>query len=197
MYLPPDAGHIEIITGCMFSGKTEELVRRLRRATFAKQKVVAFKPRIDTRYDAERLASHSGTTLDAIPVDNVADIWDLAVDARVVGIDEVQFFSEDIVEVVQRLADRGKRVIISGLDLDYRGVPFGPLPTLMAVAEYPTKLQAVCTICGYAASRSQRIADSNAQVLVGGATSYEARCRKHWSPQPAFSADKRMHEMED
>jgi len=181
----------------MFSGKTDELVRRLRRAQIAKLKVVVFKPHIDDRHRADVITSHSGSSLTAVAVETVADIWDQSKDAQVVGIDEVQFFPNDLVEVIQNLARAGKRVICSGLDMDYRGSPFGPVPELLAVCEYPTKLQAVCTTCGAPASMSQRISDSTEKVMVGGASAYEARCRKHWSPQPVFAMDNHMDRMED
>lgn len=193
---PRETGWIEAITGCMFSGKTEELTRRVRRATYAKQAIKVFKPVIDTRYSKTEVASHIGTRLEAIPVESVADIWDQAADAQVVAIDEAQFFDSDLIDVIQHLADAGKRVIVAGLDLDYRGIPFGPIPHLLAVAEYPTKLHAVCMVCGAPANRSQRIVDSQDQVLVGAASAYEARCRKCWSPEPVFTRRENRDEME-
>lgn len=190
-------GHVEAIAGCMFSGKTEELIRRLNRAIIGRQKVVAFKPIIDNRFAPEKIASHAGLTLEAIPVNSSHEIYDLAKDADVVGIDEVQFFDADVIEVIQALANDGKRIICAMLDMDYRGVPFGPVPVLLAVSEKVDKLHAVCVTCGTAATRSQRIAASDEQVLVGGEGVYQARCRQHWSPQPVFSADQRMDQLED
>ena len=188
------SGWVEVIAGGMFSGKTEELIRRLRRSTYANQTVISIKPAVDNR--SEGLASHSGHVLDAVEVANAEAIRVLAKDAQVVGIDEAQFL-EDLEEVVQDLANAGKRVIVAGLDMDYRGIPFGPIPALMATAEMVDKLHAVCVCCGAAASRSQRIADSDNQVLIGAKGVYEARCRAHWSPQPVFSSDRRMDDMED
>jgi thymidine kinase len=177
-------GSVEVITGSMFSGKTEELIRRVKRARFARQAVQAFKPRIDDRYDAEKIVSHaaaeegSAKVLAAVAVANSASIEArVEDDTQIVAIDEAQFFDRDIVEVVQRLADRGFRVIIAGLDQDYLGRPFHPMPELMAIAEHVTKVHAVCTVCGGEASRSQRLIEERGTVLVGGSESYEARCR--------------------
>lgn len=189
-------GCVEVIAGSMFSGKTEELIRRLRRAIIGRQLVVAFKPVIDDRYHAEDLMTHDGLTLTARPVKDVAEIARLGSDADVVGLDEAQFFEDDIVDVVQGLAKAGKRVIIAGLDMDFRGVPFGAMPQLLAVAERLDKLQAVCTVCGGSATRSQRVVASHEKVVVGGTAVYEARCRKHWNPRPVFSTDRRMEERE-
>lgn len=194
--LPKSAGWVEIIAGCMFSGKTEELQRRIRRARIAKQKVVIFKPKIDNRYSEEKVSAHTGYTLDAIPVESAAEIWDRSADADVVAVDEVQFFDTSLIEITQRLADDGKRVILAGLDLDYKGVPFGPIPHLLAVAEYPSKLFAVCVCCGSRATRSQRIVDSQEQILIGAASAYEARCRRCWSPEPVFTRQDAVGQME-
>ena len=163
----------------MFSGKTEELLRRVKRAQIARQKVQVFKPAIDNRYSAEHVQSHDSNKVLSRPVDKAQDILSLVDDnTRVVGIDEVQFFDESVVEVAQKLAYRGIRVICAGLDLDFRGQPFGPMPKLLAVAEEVTKLSAVCVVCGAPASRSQRIAGSaDSQVAVGARDMYEARCR--------------------
>jgi thymidine kinase len=181
---PVNTGWIEVIAGCMFSGKTEELIRRLRRAKIAKQNVKVFKPKIDNRYSASEIVSHSEQSLPSIIVENPFDILDLAEDAQVVGIDEAQFFSNDLVDVVNKLADQGKRVIISGLDQDFKGVPFEPMPQLLAVAEYITKTLAICVNCGNPADRTQRKVVSSERVLVGAADSYEARCRKcHYIPE--------------
>ncbi len=172
-------GCIEVVCGSMFSGKTEELLRRVKRARLARQRVQLFKPRVDNRYDAVKVVSHEGANADALPVGSAEELERCVTnDSAVVGIDEVQFFDAPIVEVVERLANRGMRVIVAGLDQDYRGVPFGPMPALMAIAEYVTKLHAVCAACGGEASRSQRLVASEGQLFVGGAAAYEARCRR-------------------
>lgn len=189
------SGWVEVLCGSMFSGKTEELIRRLKRAQIARQRVQIFKPRLDDRFATNRVTSHSKHELEATPLDHIEQIFEQLSDhTRVVGIDEAQFFSDAIVPVVQRLADRGLRVVIAGLDLDYRGVPFGPMPALMAIAESVVKMAAVCTVCGGPACRSQRLVGSpepatadekpsdpsghGNPVLVGGAEWYEARCRR-------------------
>lgn len=188
---PNSSGWIEVICGGMFAGKTEELIRRVRIVHYAKQNAVAIKPSIDDRFHGMNLASHSGNQYTGLAVSKASDIIPLLqaspIAFDVVGIDEAQFFGEDLVDVCQTLANEGKRVIVAGLDTDYRGVPFGPIPYLMATAEFVTKVHAVCTVCGSMASRSQRIVDSQEQVVVGGASAYEARCRKHWHPEPIFS----------
>ena len=189
---PQGVGWIEVITGCMFSGKTEELIGRLRRAQFARQPVVVFKPRIDVRYALDSVGSHSGHRMRSIQVDRSAEIPGQVGDAMVVAIDEAQFFDPGLVEVVDGLANAGKRVIVAGLDLDYRGVPFEPIPHLMAIAEYVTKKLAICVVCGNPADRSQRIVDLGGQVLVGESESYEARCRLHWSPQRFDAVQERL-----
>jgi thymidine kinase len=178
-------GHIELICGSMFSGKTEELIRRLRRAVIARQKVEVFKPRIDDRYHTARVTSHNGLDFEARPVDCAADIVALlAPDTTVVAIDEVQFFDDDVVELCETLADGGRRVICAGLDTDFRGVPFGPIPDLLARAEHVDKLHAICVVCGEEASRTQRLiggmpaAYDDPVVLVGADEVYEARCRQ-------------------
>ena len=172
-------GIIEVVCGSMFSGKTEELMRRLKRAQYAKQKIQVFKPVIDQRYSTDHVQSHDANKILSIPVKTAKEILDRVDDnTRVVGIDEAQFFDSYIVEVAQKLAYRGTRVICAGLDQDYRGQPFGPMPALMSVAEYVTKLHAVCTICGGEASRSQRLLAQEEQLFVGGAAAYEARCRQ-------------------
>lgn len=172
-------GCIEVVCGSMFSGKTEELIRRVKRATYARQPVQLFKPRVDNRYDDVKVVTHEGLGHDAVPVSDARELlslvdWDRT---RIVGIDEVQFFSDDVVQACEELADRGIRVIVAGLDQDYLGKPFGPIPALMAVAEYVTKLHAVCARCGANACRSQRITANESQLFVGGAASYQARCR--------------------
>ncbi|HTL12670.1 MAG TPA: thymidine kinase [Bdellovibrionota bacterium] len=176
---------IEVICGSMFSGKTEELMRRIKRAQFARQKVQVFKPAIDNRYSADHVQSHDARRTQAIAVSKPWDIMSHVEDrCRVVGIDEAQFFGDEIVDVATKLANRGVRVIIAGLDMDFRGRPFGPMPSLMAVAEDVTKLSAICVVCGEAASRSQRlIYEAKDQVLVGAADLYEARCRTCHEPE--------------
>jgi thymidine kinase len=177
-------GRIEVICGCMFSGKTEELLRRLRRASCARKAVAIFKPVIDDRYEPEDIASHDGSSLKAQPIDDAERIYEMAAEAEVIGIDEAQFFDEDLVAVVQALADAGRRVIVAGLDLDYLGLPFGSVPYLCAVADKVNKLSAICVICGREATRSQRLGKSAERVLVGEKGDYDARCRLHWKPEP-------------
>ncbi len=179
---PKGVGWIEVIAGCMFSGKTEELIRRIRRAQIARQTVAIIKPKIDTRHSADQIVSHSDARFPATVVDSSADIIRLAADVQVVGIDEGQFFDPGVVDVVERLADSGKRVIIAGLDQDYRGKPFEPMPQLLAVAEYITKTLAICMRCGNPADRTQRLTGSDQRVLVGAREAYEARCRKCFEP---------------
>lgn len=181
---PAETGWIEVIAGCMFSGKTEELIRRLRRAKIAKQTVKIFKPKIDVRYSSSEIVSHSEQSLPSILVETPAEILELASNAKVIGIDEAQFFSNELVDVCNKLANEGKRVIIAGLDMDYKGVPFEPMPQLLAIAEYITKTLAICVNCGNPADRTQRKIVSAERVLVGAADSYEARCRKcHYIPE--------------
>lgn len=179
---PKGVGWIEVIAGCMFSGKTEELIRRIRRAQIARQTVAIIKPKIDTRHSADQIVSHSDARFPATVVDSSADIIRIAGDVQVVGIDEGQFFDPGVVDVVERLADSGKRVIIAGLDQDYRGKPFEPMPQLLAVAEYITKTLAICMRCGNPADRTQRLTGSDQRVLVGAREAYEARCRKCFEP---------------
>jgi thymidine kinase len=180
------SGSLEVVCGSMFCGKTEELIRRLRRAVIAKEKVQVFKPSIDIRYSVEKVKSHAGSDYDAIPVKSAADILHhLDPDTQVVGIDEAQFFDAAIVETVQTLANRGLRVLIAGLDQDFRGEPFGSMPVLMALAERVDKLTAICMVCGEAATRTQRLVNGKPAryhdpiVIVGAAEMYEARCRAH------------------
>jgi thymidine kinase len=181
-----EIGSIEVITGSMFCGKTEELIRRLRRATIARQKVQVFKPSIDTRYASEKVKSHSGSEFDASPVSSIEELLQqLQTDTTVIGLDEAQFFPESIVSIVHQFADRGIRVIVAGLDTDFRGEPFGPMPVLMAKAERVDKLHAICMVCGELASRTQRLVNGKPAnyddpvVIVGASEMYEARCRKH------------------
>ncbi|WP_342508446.1 thymidine kinase [Sporosarcina sp. FSL K6-2383] len=186
MYVTMQGGWIEVICGSMFSGKSEELIRRVRRAQFAKQKIAVFKPEIDNRYSEEAVVSHNGTTVIAIPVASSVHIEEfITEDYDVVAVDEAQFFDDHIVDTVMELANRGFRVIVAGLDQDFRGEPFGPMPRLMAIAEHVTKLQAVCTVCGSPSSRTQRLINGvpagydDPIILVGAAEAYEPRCRKH------------------
>ena len=181
---PRETGWIEVIAGCMFSGKTEELIRRLRRAKIAKLNVKIFKPKIDLRYSTNEIVSHSEQTMASILVEDAKEILDLSGNAHVVGIDEAQFIKGDLVEVCNTLANLGKRVIVAGLDQDYRGIPFEPMPQLLAIAEYITKTLAICVMCGNPADKTQRKIVSAERVLVGAADSYEARCRKcHYIPE--------------
>ncbi|KXK00713.1 MAG: thymidine kinase [Acidobacteria bacterium OLB17] len=176
-------GWIEVIVGSMFSGKSEELIRRLNRARIARQKVVVFKPQIDARYSKKEIASHSGQKHDSIPVSTTAEMLShISADTQVVGIDEGQFFDMEIIDAVNRLASEGKRVIIAGLDQDFMGKPFEPMPQLLSIAEFITKTHAICVKCGSTANYSQRTVDSEARVEVGAADKYEARCRKCFIP---------------
>ena len=184
MYSKPASGWIEVICGCMFCGKSEELVRLVRRAEIARQRIQVFKHILDTRYTQREIASHSGARLDAVPVENSAKLWSLVEpNTEVVAIDEGQFFDDSLVSVCEELANRGVRVIVAGLDMDFRGEPFGPMPELMARAEMVTKLQAICVVCGGLASRTQRLINGQPAVyddpvvLVGASETYEARCR--------------------
>jgi thymidine kinase len=182
---PRDGGWIEVICGSMFSGKTEELIRRLNRARIARQRVQAFKPRLDQRYHDEQIVSHSAQRIVSIPVDGADDLLArVEPEAQVVGIDEVQFLGPGIVPVCERLAGRGLRVICAGLDQDFRGRPFDPVPDLLAVAEYITKELAICVVCGNPANRSQRLTGERSQVSVGGLGDYEPRCRRCFVPPP-------------
>lgn len=171
-------GWIEVVCGSMFSGKTEELIRRLKRAKIAKQKVEIFKPAIDVRYHEIDIVSHNQTAIRSTPVHSSEEILLMTSDCEVVGIDEAQFFDRGIIEVVNKLAENGKRVIIAGLDMDSRGLPFGPMPNLMSIAEYVTKVHAICMVCGDIANYSYRKVPSEEQVMLGESDSYEARCRK-------------------
>jgi thymidine kinase len=183
------SGWVEVITGSMFSGKSEELIRRMRRAQIARQRVQIFKPRIDSRYSADEIVSHSEMKLPSEVVEKAGEILErTAPDTEVVGIDEGQFFDPSLVEVVDRLADRGVRVIVAGLDQDYRGRPFEPMPQLLAVAEYVTKTLAICMRCGAPANRTQRLVAATDRVVVGGSHEYEARCRHCFTPGAAGGA---------
>jgi thymidine kinase len=180
--VPRNTGWIEVICGCMFSGKTEELIRRARRAEIAKQRVAIFKPCIDNRYSSEHIVSHSEQTLVSQVVDDALEILERSKDAQVVGIDEGQFFKSNLVDVCEQLANQGKRVIVAGLDQDYRGKPFEPMPQILAVAEYITKTLAICVVCGNPADRTQRKTQQSDRVLVGAKDIYEARCRHCFEP---------------
>lgn len=184
-----NVGWIEVICGCMFSGKSEELIRRLRRAVIARQKVTAFKPEIDKRYSENHIVSHSETRIQSLVVKKAAEIFERSLDSHVIGIDEGQFFDQDLVDVCLRLANMGKRVIVAGLDMDYRGVPFEPMPQLLAVAEYITKFQAICVRCGNPATFTQRTIEDSSRVVVGAQNIYEARCRNCYEPPPPQPAD--------
>jgi len=178
-------GWIEVICGSMFSGKSEELIRRVHRVQIAKKKVQVFKPTIDNRFAIQYIYSHNGSKIKAINISQPKELLEkLDPDTEVIAIDEAQFYSDDIVSICQKLADEGKRIIIAGLDQDFRGEPFGPMPKLLAIAEYITKLQAICMVCGNPASRTQRIINgkpakySDPTILLGAKETYEARCRR-------------------
>lgn len=170
-------GWIEVVAGSMFSGKTEELIRRLKRAKFAKQRVEIFKPQIDTRYSEEAVVSHDANSIHSTPVSSSGNIFLLSSDVDVIGIDEAQFFDMGLTEVCNKLADQGIRVIVAGLDMDFRGVPFGPMPQLMACAEYVTKVHAICVSCGDLAQYTHRKSESEKLVLLGEMDIYEPLCR--------------------
>jgi thymidine kinase len=173
-----NTGWIEVIVGSMYSGKTEELIRRLRRAQIARQRVAIFKPALDDRFGRDHIVSHSELRIPSRAVKSANDVLHYAHEAQVIGIDEGQFLGPDLVRVCERLARRGKRVIVAGLDQDYRGRPFEPMPQLLAIAEYITKTLAICVVCGNPANRSYRKKRRTARVVVGGADLYEARCRR-------------------
>lgn len=180
-----NTGWIEVICGSMFSGKTEELIRRMRRARIARQRVEIFKPAIDQRYSEADVISHDESAIQSTPVSSPSQIILLAADADVVGVDECQFFDESIVDVCCRLAEDGRRVIVAGLDQDYLGRPFEPMPQLMAVAEHVTKLHAVCMVCGGPANHSQRLVSGGDRLMLGAQESYEPRCRHCFDPGAA------------
>lgn len=186
MYQEMQKGWIEVITGPMYAGKSEELIRRVTTLSFAHKKIVAFKPKIDNRYDKSKIAAHNGNKYEAFAISQAKEILEhIDSSVQVVAIDEIQFFDESILPLVENLANMGARVICAGLDLDFRGKPFGIMPSLLAEAEIVTKLEAACTVCGYGATRSQRMVNGQPAkytdpiVLVGAKESYEARCRKH------------------
>lgn len=178
-------GWVEVICGSMFCGKSEELIRRVHRVQIARKKVQVFKPTIDNRFAIQYIYSHNGSKIEAISINQPEELLEkLEKDTEVIAIDEAQFYNDDIVSICQKLADKGKRVIIAGLDQDFRGEPFGPIPKLLAIAEYIDKLQAICMVCGNPASRTQRLVNgepakySDPTILIGAKESYEARCRK-------------------
>lgn len=186
MFLEPKyrgqrSGWIEVVTGCMFSGKTEELIRRIKRATIANQEVKIFKPAKDIRYSESEVVSHDENAIPSIPVKKCIQILDQKGSAEVIGIDEAQFFGNDLIQVCEKLALDGIRVVIAGLDLDFRGIPFGPMPNLMAVAEYVTKVHAICPHCGNLATHSYRLTNDQSTVLLGEKDAYEPRCRTCYS----------------
>jgi thymidine kinase len=184
------AGWIEVITGSMFSGKSEELIRRLRRAQIARQKVQIFKPRFDSRFSEDEIVSHSAMRMSSSNVASSADLLrDVEPDTEVVGIDEGQFFDDKLPEACNTLADRGKRVIVAGLDQDYLGKPFEPMPQLLAIAEYITKTLAICMVCGSPANHTQRLVVSRDRLLLGAQGTYEARCRACFDPNLASGSD--------
>ncbi len=185
-----DSGWIEVITGSMFSGKSEELIRRLRRAQIARRKVQTFKPVIDARYSIQHIVSHSEMKIESQLVKSAGEILaEVDLDTEVVGIDEGQFFDQDLVRVANQLADQGKRVIVAGLDMDYLGRPFEPMPMLLAIAEDITKTRAICMRCGSPATYTQRLIASRERVVVGALDAYEARCRACFDPHLAETAD--------
>ncbi|MFU2157696.1 MULTISPECIES: thymidine kinase [Caldisericum] len=179
-------GKIEVVTGCMFSGKSEELIRRVKRAKIAKQKVQVFKPAIDTRYSVVEVVSHAGEKVEAIPVSSTKELLEkVDEDTAVIGIDEAQFFDNEIVDALRKLSRLGKRIIVAGLDMDFRGEPFGPMPFIMAIADEVLKLHAICTVCGEDATMTQRLINgepanyNDPVIMIGASESYEARCKLH------------------
>jgi thymidine kinase len=186
-------GWIEVVCGSMFSGKTEELIRRLRRARIARQETEVFKPALDARYSDEEVVSHNENTVPTTTVETASQILLMTSEADVIGIDEAQFFDDELLSVCQQLANDGRRVIVTGLDTDYRAAPFDPIPQLMAVAEHVTKLHAVCVECGAPANHSQRIVPGEDRVLVGATEAYEPRCRQCFEPEPVEVERPRPH----
>lgn len=182
--LKQHTGWIEVICGSMFSGKTEELIRRMRRAMIARQKIELFKPKIDTRYSDVEIVSHDMQKIPSRSITRPKQILTIALEAQVVGIDEAQFFDKSLIKICQTLANMGKRVIVAGLDQDYRGVPYEPIPELLAIAEYITKTHAICVICGNPANHTQRTSEQKDKVVVGAGEFYEARCRNCFEPPP-------------
>ncbi|MBE2186868.1 MAG: thymidine kinase [Rhodothermales bacterium] len=194
----PGTGWIEVVCGSMFSGKTEELIRRLKRARIARQRVEIFKPAVDTRYAEADVVSHDESSIPCTPLDTPHQILLHAASADVIGIDEAQFFSSDLVVVCTELARSGKRVIVAGLDQDFLGQPFEPIPGLMAVAEFVTKLHAICVVCGAPANHSQRVVAGGDRLLLGSGDAYEPRCRAHFHPHaqlPAHHAERQTSDV--
>ena len=186
---PNNQGWIEVIVGSMFSGKSEELIRRLRRAQIARQKVQIFKPFVDTRYSTGHIVSHSEMRIESVPVKTARELLErVEKDTEVVGIDEGQFFDAELPTVCNTLADQGKRVIVAGLDKDFLGKPFEPMPQLLAIAEYITKTLAICMVCGNPANHTQRLVQSGDRVLLGSGGTYEARCRRCFDPRLSEAA---------
>jgi len=179
---PTNSGWIEVICGGMFSGKTEELLRRIRRAKIAKLSTIIFKPHIDTRYSKNKIVSHNNNSMDSVIVKKTTDILDLGKKYDVLGIDEAQFFDSELTDVCKKLAKNNNRVIVAGLDNDYRGLPFGPMPNIMCESDYLDKLSAICIKCGHPASCTQRITKQIEQVVIGETDIYEARCRNCFEP---------------
>lgn len=188
------SGWIEVVCGSMFSGKTEELLRRLKRSKFAGQRIEIFKPRLDTRYDEVKVVSHDDNAVLATPIDHSSKILNLPEDVTVVGIDEAQFFDDELTTHAQTLALQGKRVIIAGLDMDFRGLPFGPMPQLLAVAEYITKVHAICVHCGNLATHSYRLSADDGTVVLGEKDKYEPRCRSCYHMGNILDLKVRNHE---
>lgn len=199
MYHQYRPGMVEVITGCMFAGKTEELIRRINVFEFAKKEVVVFKPKIDNRYSEDKVVSHAGSSVQSIQASSAKEVMDYMEqhpEIEIIAIDEVQFFDEEIILVINHLADSGKRVMVAGLDMDFRGEPFGVMPTLMTQAEFVTKLTAVCTQCGSPGTRTQRLVNGKPAkyddpiILVGASEAYEARCRHchHISNKPRYES---------
>jgi len=174
---PVNSGWIEVICGSMFSGKTEELIRRLRRAQIAQMSIAIFKPKIDSRFSEGHIVSHNRIKMESHIIDESNDILDIAKEHEVIGIDEAQFFDNSLINTCKELANSGKRVVVAGLDKDYRGLPFGPMPTIMCEADYLDKLRAICVKCGNPASYTQRTSSDSGQVVIGELDKYEARCR--------------------
>ena len=179
---PKNSGWIEVICGPMFSGKTEELIRRLVRSQIAQQKVTIFKPTLDDRYSEDYIVSHNKRKIKSLTVINTSDIEKYSQDSNVIGIDEAQFFDLSLVNICKKLADNGKRIVVAGLEKDFQALPFGPMPQLLVDAEYVTKVNAICIRCGNPANFSQRISDEKKQVVIGEIDKYEARCRKCYKP---------------
>jgi len=180
---PLQHGSIEVIMGCMYSGKTEELIRQLRRAQYAKFRFQVFKPLIDNRYSVDKVASHNQTTFPSICVENSEDIYSkLDHRCELVAIDEAQFFDDGVITVATKIAGAGKRVVVAGLDTDWKGEPFGPMPRLACIADAVTKLYAICSVCGLPATKTQKLIANESSIQVGSTEAYEARCRKHFDP---------------